>query len=470
MAIVALVLGDVYAGYRAICIDGIRAIERDRITAQQVNAARETTANRLLALVVNQPDRRVAGEGIRGLLLEQRARYLALAEHAEGVHALDPGIKKARQTLVSALLHDAHDLDHLAAAPIPSAAADVGRHFTEVDALLDKERRQWGLDPLAPAPPPDANADPNAANADPNANPAAILHAAADELAQLERPYDEPVDATVLLIRNDDISLLNLRNGQETTLVKSDGFWSTALGNGFVAVNHQNTILFIDADDPSRRTTWHGGDDANLAVRPAADRDSVWIQDHSVPGQPVLRVDREGQVKERRPATGFFIADLGNGGTVWLDPIEDEDEDQSHYRIERPGRPEYLCACELLSPSPRALLWADGTSAPHVSDLDGRVLFRLDNDPLGIRDASLSPDGTRLAVGWYDGRLEVIDVATAALVSSVRTPGVESIIWTPAGDRLFFTVGTSHGWYRIGDQSINYLRLRRSGTGLLGVF
>jgi WD40 repeat protein len=68
----------------------------------------------------------------------------------------------------------------------------------------------------------------------------------------------------------------------------------------------------------------------------------------------------------------------------------------------------------------------------------GRVLHRVEV-PFPFAKANFSPDGTVYAIGGFDGRLSLIDVATANIVGPedpVHTGPVASVTFSPGGETL----------------------------------
>lgn len=452
--VVAAVL---FAAYAALAVSGVRSLERTRDRASQLTAEREALSNRLLASVVAHEDTAVVAEATRALLLEHRDRVVAMASRARRVKAVDPGVRSLRQAIVGALMRDAHDLEHAAEAPAPAAAPTLGRGYPYADRLLQQERRQWRLDlgevPTAPE----------------------HLRAADLALVRLATWSDVVTGARLLVAGDAGLRILEL-DASITTPVKLDaeGFGDVAAGPDLIAVTVEGAVVLIDPDDLfSRRVArLERGFEPRSVVLAAGG--GVWVQ--PVADGAVVEVDADGTpTGASSPSYGDLLADVGPS-LLWS---EARGEDVSR---RTPFLGDYLLSDkatgavvaqweqrELLAASTAGIAWRVGSQSLEVMDGRGRarpVPVRADLFP---RSASFANDG-RLAVGWGDGRLDVIDVEAAALVASVPTGGPAVLRWTRSGRYVFFATGTGLAWYRPGDEAVHSLRIRNVGGFLTAAF
>jgi hypothetical protein len=397
----------VFALYAASAVASVRALERARNTAAIMDEERQALANKVRAAVVNEDDTATSNHAVQALLHEHHEWALAEADKAAATRAIDPGMRRLRDAVVSALLRDAHDLQHAFA---DQAQPQLGDSYAYADRELDRARRQWHLEPgRRPTPPP--------------------LRAADGALATLPRWSDERLGVRLLV----------------------DG------GAG---------VQFLDLDGSAVRPT-----PPDLATHIAGRwsvpgrAETVWVQDQ--PGDPARAYDAAGRaVSQPTRPHGTFVADIGQF-LVWHSDadqavvLSDPETGNVVRRIEGHG--------VLVAASFRGLAWRapgrPGDGPLRLTDLDGRPLTIPPLPDLSPEWAAFSPDGRRLAVATGAGpgvpvRLHVIDLG-----SGLVTPGVDvqawNLRWAPDGTVVFFeTIGPRFGYLRPWESSPHFLRLR----------
>lgn len=461
----ALVAAALFAGYAGLAISGVRALERVRDQASQLTAEREALSHGLLAKVVSQEDTVVVADATRGLLLEHRTRAIALAGHAARIRAVDPGVRDLRQAVVGALMRDAHDLEHAAEAPVPPAAPTLGRGYPFVDRLLEQERRQWRLDVGEVPEPPDH------------------LRAADTAFVRLSLWTDQRTGARLLVNGGAGLRLLDLDTSTAVPIEFEDGVGAVAVGADFVAVDTGGQVVMVDPREPSNRLALPVGDPGDVVERivvATAAGDGVWVQERDEL-ESTRRFRREGGGAVESPrGHGELVADLGPT-LLWVVP-KDPEADRSLPRLasyilsDRLGG-DVLArweARELLVASPAGMAWRVDSERLEVTDPLGRVVAVPARENLFPRSAAFSLDGRRLAVGWGNGLLDIIDVAGEgggwAVTHSVSTSGPSVLRWTPSGEYVFFATGTGLAWYKPGEAEARRLRLREAGGMLIAAF
>lgn len=451
-----LVAAILFAAYAAFAISGVRVLERDRDRASQLTAEREALSRRLLSSVVAHEDTAIVAEATRALLLEQRDRVVELAKHARRVRAVDPGVRGLRSALVGAFMRDAHDLEHAAEAPAPSAAPMLGRGYPFADRLLDQERRQWRLG-LGEVPEPTEH-----------------LRAADIALVRLATWADVKTGARLLVAGDSGLRILDLDSSMQTPVELAGGFGDVAAGPGVIAVTAEGGVVLIDPNDLFSRRLAEVGEDFEPRNVVLSAGGGAWVQPSR--GRAVIEVDREGRRTGASSAShGDLVADVGPN-LLWSEP-RGEDADR---------RPPFLADYvlsdkptgavvarweqrELLAASPAGMAWRVGSQYLEVMDGSGRIRPVPTRGDLFPRSAAFAVDG-RLAVGWGDGKLDVIDVGSATVLSSVPTGGPAVLRWTPSGQYVFFAMGTGLGWYRPGEEAVHGLRIRNTGGFLTAAF
>jgi hypothetical protein len=451
-----LVAGILFAAYAAFAVSGVRALERDRDRASQLTAEREALSRRLLASVVADDDTAIVAEATRDLLLEHKDRVLELANHTRRVRAVDPGVRGLRSALVGAFMRDAHDLEHAAEAPAPSAAPMLGRGYPYADRLLEQERRQWRL------------------GAGKVPEPTGHLRAADIALVRLATWADVKTGARLLVAGDSGLRLLDLDSSVQTPIDLPGGFGDVAAGPGVIAVTAEGGVVLIDPDDLFSRRLADLGEDFEPRQVVLSAGGGAWVQPSR--DRAVVEVDREGRRTGAQSASyGDLVADVGPS-LLWSEP-RGEDVDRrvpslANYVLTDKASGAVVARWELrelLAASPAGMAWRVGSQYLEVMDGTGRIRPVPTRGDLFPRSAAFAVDG-RLAVGWGDGRLDVIDVGANSLLASVPTGGPAVLRWTPLSQYVFFAMGTGLGWYRPGDEAVHDLRLRNTGGFLTAAF
>lgn len=452
-----VVAGVLFAAYAALAVSGVRALERDRDRASQLTAEREALSRRLLASVVAHDDTAVVAQATRDLLLEHRDRVVELADHARRVRAVDPGVRSLRRAMVGAFMRDAHDLEHAAEAPAPAAAPMLGRGYPFADRLLDQARRQWRL---GPGQVPESTEH---------------LRSADIPLVRLATWSDVKTGARLLVSGDSGLRLLDLDSSVQTPVEFEGvgGIGDVAVGPGVIVVVAEGAVVLIDPDDLFARRLADLGQDFQPRQVVVSSEGGAWVQGAS--GPAVVEVDRQGRpTGASSPAHGRLMADVGPS-LLWAAAGEEDNRRppfRGDYVLTDEATGEVVASWnqrELLAASPQGMAWRVDSQSLEVMDGAGRLRPVPTRADLFPRSAAFAPDG-RLAVGWGDGRLDVIDVGTAALTASVATGGPAVLGWTPSGQYVFFAMGTGLGWYRPGEDQAHNLRIRNAGGFLTAAF
>jgi WD40 repeat protein len=102
-----------------------------------------------------------------------------------------------------------------------------------------------------------------------------------------------------------------------------------------------------------------------------------------------------------------------------------------------------------LSPDGRRLAISTALHAVLVLDVEGRLIWRQPFFPAQPSGLAFSPDGRTLAVGLFDGRIRLFEVATGLEHTPVRATGVcpTALAFTPDGRELIAAEGpTVRAW------------------------
>lgn len=92
----------------------------------------------------------------------------------------------------------------------------------------------------------------------------------------------------------------------------------------------------------------------------------------------------------------------------------------------------------ILAISPQGDLLAAGSLAGDavIATVDGRVVRRLAEHPMGVLSGAWTPDGERLAIGGQDGVVRVYDRTGTELGANHGTAWVSHAAWSPDGSTL----------------------------------
>lgn len=432
---VVAILVVVGGAYAAGAVTGVRRIEREWLTAQELT---RSYLDRL-----SEIRRRQAADGyvleatadleqvVRGLTRDYASRLDHHAGRARRVPAVDPAVRRLRVTVGRDL--EAH-ADRLRAA----ADAAVFSFVSDPDVVPTTEavaaaRSRWRLQPGAP---------PNRVGF-------------GDRLAGVASPPLTTRRTAVHLVADAGDAVIDIDvDGGRVEPVPGDAELDWVERDGWLAVTRDSTIHALSRDGGPSRPLGEGDD-----VVASSDRGKVWIEqltdgDEQNSGFTAVEVDRQGRTGER--VTGI-------GQLLWVTP--------THLVMSRAdGRAFGVVVVArdggavVARRSPAAFLAASGTRMAW-SDPHGRLHLAdlADLAPGGSGDrvvpgpadadaarASFSPDGRSLAVAWTtfgaegaSTRLAVHPVSGGEPASStdLGTGVVEALAWSPRNDQVFAVIG-----------------------------
>lgn len=320
-----------------------------------------------------------------------------------------------------------------------------------VEAALDSQRRRLHISPSVVA--------------------RVRLHAADPALRRLARLVDSPLPVRLLVSGPDGGALLDLATQRVEPRPDLPGLAEGLVQGSYLITGVLPGVLAIPLDGGAARTI---ATQASAVVSGPRD-DEVWIQDPTgvvlvdVTGRRLRRVTVPGDLRGAAGG-GLVIGGINGELSVW-DPIRR----RTLRRLA--GCAEFLAGDSrevAVSACPR-----DSTRLVHVIDVatGGDRAVRLPAGEYHVSSASLSPDGSRLALVTVPstgvGRLLVADLEAGG-ITSVGTPDAFDVVgahvWTADSRRLFLSaISSIQGpaaslWtYQAGDRTATAIRYIRRG-------
>jgi hypothetical protein len=408
----------------------------------------------------------------RAALEAEEAPVLRAAGSAllAGRHLPDAGLHRLRLAMAAAFADRATDLDREAGAQAPAAPGNqqsTTLALINVVQLLNAELGRWQQQTVK------------------RPVPAPRLAAADGELAELAQPADQPIDARLIVagpagtLTTVDLGTTAGRPVTRRPAVAGNPLTGPIVARaGYVAVDAETTPLATNlvyamspdlAGEPRVIGSTVGG-----VVIPAADPDGLWLQH----GDSAVEVNAAGATLQGPMAIGPNRTLVGATDHVLVTTGLASSLPTSELQVvplvgPRRGHPSVLVARgQLVAAAAGHMAWLDrgpdGTvvirladgAAQGVRTVAPPILTGLGPSPprqlvpraLPVDTGAFSPDGDRLVLrsltvsnGATNLQLTVIDVPTGAIRlidGSIGDDPAGPIVWSPAGDQVFFIQAT----------------------------
>jgi hypothetical protein len=477
VAVVAVVVTAVALPIRTtVAVDELHRLDRRWAWYEAIDGQRAQLRAQLASEAEDPADPRVRRAG--AALDAEEAPLLRAARTAlvAGRHLPDGGLRRLRQAMAVAFADMAADLDAEAgaggsSAPTPATTTAILRVVDLLNGQLGRWRQQTVKRPVA----------------------APRLVAADGPLAELALSSDQPIDARLVLagpvatFTSVDLGvpsgppvvhhLAVAGNPLTGPIVARVGYLAVAAENSPVDSSPVYAVRIDLTGQPQLIGSTVGG-----AVIPGADPDGVWLQS----GATAMEVNGTGAVLHAAVTIGTDRTLVGATERVLVTTgvnIARPDSDLEVVPLQGPSQGHASLVAPrgaLVAAMAGHLAWlnqrVDGTVEMQLADGSGGnirtlappVLVDLGPSPPGqptaralpVDTGAFSPDGSRLvlrgltvAKGGSIVQLLLVDVASGAIRlinGSIGDHPAGPIIWSPTGDRVFFTEATGRQETHVG--------------------
>ena len=302
-----------------------------------------------------------------------------------------------------------------------------------------------------------------------------------DDVSSVAFSADGTLAAVASWGGREEVTVVDVASGEtrDRVALGSSDAWFSPQGDLLVTQEGYPTLTVRDLDngggvttltlqDSARRVGWSG--DGEFLVAGTGDRDGSTSVFQVGSWRHLARWKHQGMVAVEAVAIsphGDLVASRANKTTTIF---------QAHQGVPlvHMGEPGELG---------RAAFSADGKTIAGVFDRDALFLFRADADrppvPAGqcknARGLTLTPDGSRLVTGCYDGTARIVDGSTGALVGEVPHRYNTRLAISPDGTMVFsvgpqgatvFKVADGSTVRVIGGDSITAVAFSPSGSHL----
>lgn len=399
-----------FALYTAAAVNGVRALERQRRALGALDTARETATGQIALLSTDAADAPIVDAATTALRNEHSARLREMLEDCRGVFAIDPGVRSLRSKVCSAIATDIEALD----------AGGDALTYAAVDRQLDRQFKQWRLDPGKPV----------------DVSP---FRAADPQRAALRRYSDTPLGVKLVGRVGDRLTVVDIDASTTTPLTEDEALSSVATRTWAAFRREDGVYASVPGEAP--RAIAPEGWGGMMASRHT---DTIWFE---TPGDSWVELDRSGAEQSppwratpaARPtgvSSRYFVT---AGYTDDLQAPILHVHDMRTRTLERT-----LGRGFLLDVGADAVVWRDETgrmqSYGRQFNLASFRTFNAQLDPSGTRLAMIEPQedgGVNVAIATADGAI------SREFEAPRRGAAYPTLAWSPDGKHLFVTFGRS---------------------------
>lgn len=401
-----------FALYAAVAVNGVRALERQRRALAALDTARETATGQIALLSSDPADTPIVDAATTALRNEHAAQLRDMLKDCRGVFAVDPGVRSLRSKVCAAIIDDIAALD----------AGGDALTYTAVDRQLERQFKQWRLDPGKPV----------------DVQP---FRAAEPQRAALRRYSDTPIGVKLIGWSGGRLTVVDIDASTTTTLADDENVQAVAARTWAAFQREDGVYAYVPGEAPKAIPPegWGG-------MLPSFDTDTIWFE---TPDRAWVELDRFGAARSPQwrttPAAWPAAWPVGASSRYFVtERYTDELQApilQVHAtrtrKLERTlGRGHFIDV------SADAVVWRDevGRVQSHGRQFDpaSSRAFHAVVDPSGTRLATIEPPqdgGVKVTIATADGAIN------REFEAPFRDAVFPTLAWSPDGKHLFVTFG-----------------------------